>query len=437
MAKLNGVKTLDMANGEVTRVEYDGAEYVKVGEFKSGTEIGNLLRCTHNYSDFTVGEFYEVYKEGVTDAVLDDCGDNPYIEISKFEVFRKAAAPSLDERVTELERKVEALEGGKPGEVTYRREQFVRITDRKPKAGDFVKFSESYVDNDVDLTVGKYYEIEDVDSDDDLVFKDDDDDVRYKEVEDGVEVYELVSAPAPLQEVTLSVGDYAKVVPHDNRNFFGGKPGDIVKIVKVHTVGGFKVEELDGGDYGHNPIAQSDALVRATDEEVAEAKAKLFNVGVYVKILSAGKYGGVDVGSIGKVVEGYGGPQELRVDKLDGSDHDYFVADQLEKVSAEEAAKIEAKQAEQARKESERIAETRRWASINRKPNEFKKGDVVRVKRVSSLALSSDLQDGEIGEVGESSEEIFRVVGRLARVNWVSKEDVELITPVEARFGRE
>ncbi len=29
MAKLNGVKTLDMVNGEITKVAYGGAEYVK------------------------------------------------------------------------------------------------------------------------------------------------------------------------------------------------------------------------------------------------------------------------------------------------------------------------------------------------------------------------------------------------------------------------
>lgn len=30
MAKLTNVKTLDMMNGEITKVAYDGAEYAKV-----------------------------------------------------------------------------------------------------------------------------------------------------------------------------------------------------------------------------------------------------------------------------------------------------------------------------------------------------------------------------------------------------------------------
>jgi hypothetical protein len=93
----------------------------------------------------------------------------------------------------------------------------------------------------------------------------------YKEANNrtpaNVKVYEpIVAKPAPLQ-----VGDYAKVVPHNNDNCFGGAVGDIVKVIRVSNEG-YRVEELDGGNYCGTPNAKKEALVRATDEEVAEAK---------------------------------------------------------------------------------------------------------------------------------------------------------------------
>ncbi|MFE7820553.1 hypothetical protein ACFU1R_20350 [Priestia megaterium] len=60
MAKLNGVKTLDMVNGEITKVEYDGAVYAKVeGDAKKG-DIALIVKewC----STISNGEFFSVEK---------------------------------------------------------------------------------------------------------------------------------------------------------------------------------------------------------------------------------------------------------------------------------------------------------------------------------------------------------------------------------------
>ncbi|WP_226568190.1 hypothetical protein [Bacillus stratosphericus] len=56
MAALKGVKTIDMKNGEITKVAYDGAEYERVeGEAK----VGDLVLITDDsWCDATEGAFY-------------------------------------------------------------------------------------------------------------------------------------------------------------------------------------------------------------------------------------------------------------------------------------------------------------------------------------------------------------------------------------------
>ncbi|WP_230113437.1 hypothetical protein [Bacillus velezensis] len=55
MAKLNGVKTLDMVNGEITKVAYGGAEYVKA---EGLPKKGDLVRAEEGGYDIT--SFYKI-----------------------------------------------------------------------------------------------------------------------------------------------------------------------------------------------------------------------------------------------------------------------------------------------------------------------------------------------------------------------------------------
>ncbi|WP_276356979.1 hypothetical protein [Bacillus subtilis] len=94
MAKLEGVKTLDMVNGEITKVAYGGAAYERVeGEAKAG-DIG--LRIDKPTSYATVGAFYQfVYDLGGL-SFIDDVGDKPYVAGNHFAIFRKVAAASVE-----------------------------------------------------------------------------------------------------------------------------------------------------------------------------------------------------------------------------------------------------------------------------------------------------------------------------------------------------
>jgi hypothetical protein len=130
-------------------------------------------------------------------------------------------------------------------------------------------------------------------------------------IEGTVEELREIGVKFPIEEdevkAELKVGDYAKVVEHDNDNYFGGKPGDIVKIVEIRD-GFYRTEELDGGNYDGNPWAKKEALVRATDEEVVQARwAKIgrkpgeFKEGDIVRVTD--DCGGrVRVGTIAEVV---------------------------------------------------------------------------------------------------------------------------------------
>lgn len=71
------------------------------------------------------------------------------------------------------------------------------------------------------------------------------------------------------------------------------------------------------------------------------------------------------------------------------------------------------------------------FTKLGRKPNEFKKGDIVRVVSTGS----SQHKQGDIGEITEFLwRSCFRVkTANIDSVNWVSADDVKLVAPVESR----
>jgi hypothetical protein len=87
MAKLIGVKTLDMVNGDVTRVEYDGAVYERVEE---EVATGDLIYITAESRDVTAHAFYKVIgKNGFDDyQFLDDEDDSMDVSYEEYALFR-------------------------------------------------------------------------------------------------------------------------------------------------------------------------------------------------------------------------------------------------------------------------------------------------------------------------------------------------------------
>ncbi|MGW7760463.1 hypothetical protein ACWGRE_07445 [Bacillus velezensis] len=421
MAKLNGVKTLDMVNGEITKVAYGGAEYVKA---EGLPKMGDLVLADKGGYDITYGAFYKITEDADhADDVrfLDDVDDERVRDDDDYVLFCKVSAstdPSLEERVSSAEGEIESLKSDVAklkGEAGY-----VRIDADEANVGDYVKF-----DDPPDyLTDEEYYEIVRFDSYRDPWITDDDGDEYDASNRDFVFYRKVsaVTAEAEPKPERLKVGDYAKVV--GNSNGFS-ETGSIVKItVDDGSECPFKITFLNGEYAGW---CREESLVRATDEEVAEAKdaaarAK-FKEGAKVRLKSGGgdyPLGGFTDGNIYEVSDNAYNHRRGTLIRIEGGDcfrgSGFAAPDQLEILTEEKAAEIERQQAEEAK-----------WAKIGRKVREYKNGDVVRY----------DYGDNEICEVVDDTED--GRVGVQTKDYGICREkpsNLRLITPVEARFDR-
>ncbi|MEB3692759.1 hypothetical protein VDJ78_00430 [Bacillus amyloliquefaciens] len=420
MAKLDGVKTLGMVNGEITKVAYGGAEYVKA---EGLPKMGDLVRAEEGRYDITYGAFYRITEDADHEGdvrFLDDVDDGRVRDAEDYVLFRKVAAstdPSLEERVSSAEGEIESLKSdvaALKGEAEYK-----RIDADEAKVGDFVKFDDppDYLTNE------EYYEIVRFDSYGDPLVIDDDYD-EYDASNRDFEIYRKVSATS-VEAERLKVGDYAKVVNATDYHRF--TDGDIVEIIGDRF--GSPYNELARRiTDGKNQYVPKRELVRATDEEVAEAKDEAarakFKEGAKVRLLSgAGDYplNGFENGKIYEVSDNSVVCVEGRRIRLEGGDclggFGYATPDQLEILTEEEAAEIERQQAEEAK-----------WAKIGRKVGEYKKGDIARVVdnkcagRVANGDIIEVLKQASGGSVVDTVHGYFL--------------KVELITPVEARFDR-
>ncbi|OQV53354.1 hypothetical protein [Bacillus velezensis] len=415
MAKLNGVKTLDMVNGEITKVAYGGAEYVKT---EGLPKMGDLVRAEEGRYDITYGAFYRITEDADHE---DDVDDGRVRDAEDYVLFRKVAAsanPSVEERVAKAEGEIESLKSdvaALKGEPEYK-----RIDRSEARAGDFVKFDDppSY------LTDKEYYEIKEFAQGDPVIIDDDGD--EYDTYSDEFEVYRKVSAASVEAEPKperLKVGDYAKVV-NDSRDH-EVEIGTIVLVTIIDDAApSIKCDDLSGNRIGWFFERE---LVRATDEEVAEAKDEAarakFKRGDKVRLLSGGgdyPLGGFTDGNIYEVSDNAYNHQRGTLIRIEGGNcfrgSGFATPDQLEILSEEEAAEIERKQAEEAK-----------WAEIGRKVGEYKEGDVVRY----------DYGDNEICEVVDDTEDgRVRVQTKEYGICREKPANLRLITPVEARFDR-
>lgn len=187
-----------------------------------------------------------------------------------------------------------------------------RKVDRSAQEGDVIRITDedapSYV---ID---GAFYEVDEIDSAGDPQITDEDGDsydaggnltfeVYEKVTEQAAQQYREVKryAKVPAGPERLKVGEYAKVVT----KYYEHEVGDVLEITGEALKHDFHVRNLATGKMG---CIYNDKITLATDEEVAVAKAQLFNVGDTVKLtLADGEspkygFGGVENGDIGKVV---------------------------------------------------------------------------------------------------------------------------------------
>ncbi|MEK3813096.1 hypothetical protein [Bacillus sp. FSL R7-0685] len=430
MAKLEGVKTLDMVNGEITKVAYGVATYERV---EGKAEAGDLALAIKSAEDATLGNFYPVTDISYGEIMyMDDADDAQVNPLEYFRIFRKVNAstnPSVEERVAKAEDEIESLKSdvaALKGEAEYK-----RIDADEAKVGDYVKYIDSdYLDIcDYSFTIGKLYEIKAVDEDGDFEHEADNGERLMACPDDEeLEFYRKVSAASVEAEPKperLKVGDYAKVVGGAGEHL--AEINDIVQV--TFDDGGslpFRCDDLSGKSVGWFYEGE---LVRATDEEVAEAKRAAaarakFKEGAKVRLLSGGGNYPLNGFENGKVYEvsdsnfdhktrGKG----IRIEGGDCFDRSGFaMPDQLEILSEEEAA------------------ERKKWAEIGREVGEYKKGDVVAYDDPEWFGNSGigevvgfDIGTPRVGSVNRRGDKVSM---------YLDPDKLRLITPVEARFDR-
>src|SRR5690625_4650812 len=242
-----------MVNGEITKVEYNGEGYEKVDTPKKG-DIG--LRISNDRPWASVGEFYPITHNGVSEAYKDDVGDEPLIKDGTFTYFRKPSAPSL-----------------KAGDKVRPRELFAKVNrpNNVPIPGDYVEFRDDIAEECSSfLTIGKKYEVERVDAFGGADITDDNGDYESAEPYETKAIYVKYTQEQAVKEV--EVGDKILVVDAKTTGGNYGN-GDILTVSTGYSEGVF-VEEFARGLWNEEFIVLNPEQVgEATEcEEQPEIK---------------------------------------------------------------------------------------------------------------------------------------------------------------------
>jgi len=375
MAKLTGVKTLDMVNGEITKVAYNGIEYVKVDGPAQAGDLA-LRHQSVNNLDITAGCFYEVAKT-YEDKVLisDDVDDLAAHKQSVFSFFRKQGAVG-----------------------------YVKVTDRQPHEGDYIKFNDDFVAGLSWLTTGKYYRIIEIDEYGYPQILDDEEDT-FDTYYTDYDVYERVGA--------FEVGDYIVPLPEADHHYkITNTDMKLAKVVKGYDrrINLEIIAHNDESRIGNVHGAYSVHFRKATPEEVEKYTAPKLKVGDYVRITGSMGEHDFKIGEVVRVraiLEGLTHKDQIMGENLDGGKYGYVYINDFVKASSEEVA------------EAKRAA---KLAKLGRKPNEFKPGDII---------IDEDFGLCEVAEV-EADHGLTTTCGR-----WTSKHYCTLVSPVEQRFDRD
>ncbi|HDR7313576.1 hypothetical protein [Bacillus cytotoxicus] len=419
MAKLDGVKVVNE-----NTVEFNGFVYELVTD---GGRVDDLIQCfEEGYDDdLTYEAFYEVVRtnkindmkflDDINDERSRDCNDDDW------KVFRKSHAITND-KLTDAEGvvKIELPDG----------------TKLEGTPSDLEKITRS---------------------------------MQKMQNEQQGQAEQVATAEMPEEDENkqvaerLQVGDYAKVIGNGDKGPASPHVFDIDEVVSV-------VEDAPYAINGPSFICKSVKsdkvysvatadLVKATDEEVLEAKQALLKEGDFARVIGVEHtkrcgfhdvdnrdIGGghkFEIGTVVELKENFDGNDEsedaFEARYLDGSNWWWVHRKDLEPLTKEEVEHIE----REAEEEKKAKAEKLKWAAIGREVGEIKDGDIVKVIDKSNTYL----KDGDIGVVSDSYEYVkgygdkkensvgLRVnTSRVDNVNWLDVANVELIVPVEQRF---
>jgi hypothetical protein len=146
-------------------------------------------------------------------------------------------------------------------------DEYVKVTDREPRKGDYVKFDDDFAAHKSWLTPGKYYQIIEIDEYGDPQILDDDEDA-YDTDGDNFEVYEKASVGNP-EDALFNIGDYARLRTANSRTLNGFKTGEFVKILD-DTGGTSNFMVTNGNTIG---FTDADNLEKLNEKELSFVKA--------------------------------------------------------------------------------------------------------------------------------------------------------------------
>ncbi len=373
MAKLEGVKTIDMVNGEITKVEYDGAIFEKA---EGRAQASDIVRVRDAWGSQNVGEYFEVIS--VTDKCVrvegNTCSASCYDY--RVEPFRKVseANPKTVKRKARVGERILITDAGfAGGDPTYKNGDILTVKS----VGDWGK--DTVIAEEVEARKGPY--------------------IYDKEYE---VIIEEESKPAP----TFSEGDRVKALAN-------GEYGDIA-AGEIGIVSDIYVSETDPYTIGVETDEDHDYFRPQDIELVSEAKKKKRyepTSGDIVVITGNTNSSRNEIGDIGKVGRVRLGNAEVDVIGKTEGNGNWTKFSEMRPATDEEKA------------EYERAA---KFAKLGRKPGEYKKGDIVRLNQNSGadsegtvVEIASDKARTYIGVDGDTY---------LSEAEWF-----ELIAPVESR----
>lgn len=304
MAKLEGVKIIDIQDGEITKIAYEGEHYVNVGDV--GGEGGDIgLRTERgDFSYARAGEYYLLFEEyGIR--FKDDEGDRTHVHerFGYFTYFRKKDTPSLEERVDDLEKRAANFEKDRDDESDYKPEEgdIVVITANTNSSRNAVGDIGKVVD---EAGIGDFLAAVEVPGKPDgpdengclTLFSE----MRLADAEEKAKYYREV---AEMEKPKLAVGDYAKVV--GNTVFDDISEGTVVRITDdVDFDGDYRFETINGRGCGY---AKPESLEKY---DVAGRGIGEFRAGDVVRVTNTIGSSSIKVGQITEVHshDGIGSP---------------------------------------------------------------------------------------------------------------------------------